>query len=378
MKPTASYSEVVRVFGKLGITAFGGPAAHIAVMEEEVVERRGWLDRQRFLDLIGVTNLIPGPNSTEMAIHTGLVVRSWFGLLLAGSAFILPAVLLTFVFAKLYVLWGATPQAEVLLKGVKPAVIVIIAGAVWKLGKTSVRSIELALLGVFALAAFWLGQDPVITVLGTGFVGMVLLRVRRRPGLPLLLLILVGGTVRAAENAVLPSLWQLGLYFFKVGAVLFGSGYVLVAYLEEGLVGQGWVTSQQLMDAIAIGQVTPGPLLATSTFLGYLVLGWKGALAATLAIFLPSFIYVAMLRPVVPYLRKNPWSEAFLDSVNVAAVALMAAVAFRLAFEALAAWQDWTVFGLAAILLFGRKVSSPILILVCAALGAAIQWAGSW
>jgi chromate transporter len=344
MKPTASYSEVVRVFGKLGITAFGGPAAHIAVMEEEVVERRGWLDRQRFLDLIGVTNLIPGPNSTEMAIHTGLVVRSWFGL----------------------------------LKGVKPAVIVIIAGAVWKLGKTSVRSIELALLGVFALAAFWLGQDPVITVLGTGFVGMVLLRVRRRPGLPLLLLILVGGTVRAAENAVLPSLWQLGLYFFKVGAVLFGSGYVLVAYLEEGLVGQGWVTSQQLMDAIAIGQVTPGPLLATSTFLGYLVLGWKGALAATLAIFLPSFIYVAMLRPVVPYLRKNPWSEAFLDSVNVAAVALMAAVAFRLAFEALAAWQDWTVFGLAAILLFGRKVSSPILILVCAALGAAIQWAGSW
>ncbi len=350
--------ELLCLFLKLGATSFGGPAAHIAMLEDEVVARRKWLTREYFLDLIGATNLIPGPNSTEMAMHIGAIRAGWKGLVLAGLCFVLPAALITAVLAVLYVRWGAVPAVAPLLVGIKPVVIAIIAGAVWKLGKTAVKGSSHAGIGLGVLALSLWGLNEVACLFVGGVLGMLWLRGGSlfKSG-PLKLLPLAGmppflrsSSAQAGMGAAVLSaasltaatpvtLWALGLFFLKVGAVLYGSGYVLVAFLEGGLVQQyGWLTQQQLLDAIAVGQFTPGPLLSTATFIGYVIAGGPGAVVATVAIVLPSFVYVAALNPLIPRLRKSPWMAAFLDAVNVSAIALMAAVVLKLIPVTITSW----------------------------------------
>jgi len=358
--------ELAALFLKLGAISFGGPAAHIALMETEIVRKRQWLTRQQFLDLLGAANLIPGPTSTEMAISVGFVRAGWTGLCAAGASFILPAALITGAFAWAYVRFGALAQAVSVLGGVKAAVFAVIAIAIWRLGRTAVKSVPLAALGGLALAAFFLGVNPIAILFGGGLLGMLAGRATNfraaaallfSPAFPQRLFRAAGGAgalwsrslaaVAVASTATVvarPSVYRIGLFFLKVGAVLYGGGYVLLAFLEQGLVQQhGWLTHQQLLDAVAIGQFTPGPVLSTATFIGYILGGVPGAAVATVAIFLPSFFYVALLAPVLFRLRQSAWMAAFLDSVNVCAVALMSGVTFRLAADALRGWTMWAI-----------------------------------
>lgn len=337
--------ELAKLFFKLGLIGFGGPAAHIAMMEDEVVNRQQWLTRSQFLDLVGATNLIPGPNSTEMAIHIGYLRAGWGGLVVAGASFILPAVLITAGLAVLYVSWGRLPAVAPLLYGIKPVVLAIIFSAVWRLGKTAFKNRQLGVVGLAVAIATLLGLNEAIALLLGGLAGMWWLHSSQlNQDLP------VTATPFKLDRKVfflgllLPIYWlifnwqtklilaQLGLFFLKTGAILFGSGYVLVAFLQAGLVDDyGWLTQAQLLDAIAIGQLTPGPVLSTATFIGYLIAGIPGAIVATIAIFLPSFLFVAALNPLIPYLRASTWTAAFIDAVNVSAIALMAVVTLQLA-----------------------------------------------
>lgn len=359
--------ELAKLFFKLGVIGFGGPAAHIAMMETEVVQRREWLTRSRFLDLVGATNLIPGPNSTEMAIHVGYIHAGLPGLIVAGACFIAPAVLITGVFAWIYAQFGTLPQVEPLLYGIKPAVLAVIAGALWRLGKKALKSRQLAILTVGVAILVGLGRNEVIALLIGGVVGMVWLRLSRGKSPPMTALIALGtGSVAATTtpSLVTPSLAQLGLFFLKIGCVLFGSGYVLIAFLEGQLVdGYSWLTSQQLLDAIAIGQFTPGPVLSTSTFIGYLILGIPGAIVATCGIFLPSFVFVLILNPLIPRLRASEWTGAFLDAVNAGAVGLMVVVTIMLARETLVDIPAIIIAGVAAVVLFRFKVNAAWLVL---------------
>lgn len=339
--------ELAKLFLKLGVIGFGGPAAHIAMMENEVVKQRQWLTREHFLDLIGATNLIPGPNSTEMAIHLGYIYAGWLGLMVSGICFILPAVLITAGLAWFYVTYGTLPQVASLLYGIKPAVLGIILDALWRLGKKAIKTRKLLIiaLGVVLLLGLLRLNEVMALVIG-GILGMVWLCTGDQDNLPkdqanLLMAGLTTGATLTAKAAVGTSLvtasgvnvplWQLGWFFLKVGSVLFGSGYVLVAYLQGGLVQEyGWLTQQQLLDAIAIGQFTPGPVLSTATFIGYTIAGIPGAIVATVGIFFPSFIFVAALNPLIPRLRASKWTSAFIDSVNASAVALMGVVTLQL------------------------------------------------
>ncbi|MBC8230699.1 chromate efflux transporter [bacterium] len=389
---THALSELAALLLKLGFIGFGGPAAHIAMMEEEVVERRRWLTREHFLDLVGATNLIPGPNSTEMAIHVGYIRAGVAGLAVAGVCFICPAVLVTSIFAWFYGKFGTLPQVAPLLYGIKPAVLAIILAAVLRLGKTAVKGWRFLPIGLAVALASLLGMNEVIALLLGGVIGMLWLRVsdRNNPligkGLIALVSIIASATPKIARTAntalatltgsavgmpIGISLWRLGLFFLKVGAVLYGSGYVLVAFLEGGLVHDyGWLTQRQLLDAIAIGQFTPGPVLSTATFIGYLISGPLGAVIATMAIFLPSFVFVAALNPVVPRLRRSRWTAAFLDSVNISAVALMVAVTVNLAQDILTSWPAWIIALAAAVVGIRWKVNSAWLVLG----GAIIGW----
>jgi chromate transporter len=356
--------DLALLFLKLGAIGFGGPATHIALMQDEVVRRRQWLTRQQFLDMLGLTNLIPGPNSTEMAITVGFARAGWPGLIVAGASFIVPAALITAAVAWAYVRFGTLMLAQSLLAGVKPAVIAVIVIAVWRLGKAAVHDVWLAVLGAMALAAFLAKLSPLLILFGGGLLGMLAKQsFKPRDGTSsnatkisagLLLLrkpfllpnFLAGASATAAAMPAMKRvpLARLGWFFLKVGAVLYGGGYVLFAFIEQGLVrDHHWLTQQQLLDAIAIGQFTPGPLLSTATFIGYLLGGAWGAAVATIAIFLPSFIYVAALGPILPKLRRSPWMAAFLDSVNVCAVALMAGVSVKLAGDALRGWPMWAI-----------------------------------
>jgi chromate transporter len=360
--------ELAALFLKLGVISFGGPAAHIALMETEVVGKRQWMTRQQFLDLMGAANLIPGPTSTETAISLGFVRAGWPGLGVAGVSFILPAALITGAFAWAYVRLGALTQAVSVLAGVKAAVIAVIAIAIWRLGKTAGKNLSLAALGGLALGAFFLGVNPIAILFGGGLLGMLAnqasnfhsatavmfspefpQRIFRATGAPGFWSRSLGvvAVASAATAVARPSVYRIGLFFFKVGAALYGGGYVLLAFLEQGLVQQhGWLTHQQLLDAVAIGQFTPGPVLSTATFIGYILGGMPGAAVATVAIFLPSFFYVALLAPVLFRLRQSAWMAAFLDSVNVCAVALMSGVTFRLGADAL---RGWTLWGIAVV-----------------------------
>lgn len=359
-------AELALLFLRLGLVGFGGPAAHISMMEEEVVTRRRWISRDQFLDLLGATNLIPGPNSTEMAIHIGLVRAGLPGLLVAGLCFILPATAITLGFAWVYIRFQTLPQASALLVGVKPVVLAIILSAIVRLGRTAVKTPPLGVLGLTILLLGLLGVNEIVLLLGGGAIGILWSLLARGPlrpaGLWLLGLVgmlglaavsmVVGATGAAAAETWVggpPSLSAIGLFFLKIGSVLFGSGYVLIAFLRGGLVADhGWLTEHQLLDAVAIGQLTPGPVLSTATFIGYLLAGWLGALVATAGIFFPSFLFVLATNPLIPRIRRSKAAAGFLDAVNVSALGLMAAVTVELARAALRDWASWAI-GVAAV-----------------------------
>jgi chromate transporter len=379
--------ELAALFLKLGTIGFGGPAVHIGMMEAEVVRRRQWLSREYFLDLVGATNLIPGPNSTEMAIHLGFIRAGWAGLVVAGLCFILPAFLITAGLAWAYVEFGSLPQVAPFFYGIKPAVLAVILAAALRLGRTAVKSWRLGVVGVGVVVASLGGVNEVLALFVGGALGMLWLRLPKlKAQQRVWVLAALAGSAAlgaapaagAAGTAVTVSLWKLGAFFLKVGAVLYGSGYVLVAFLEGGLVHDyAWLTRRQLLDAVAIGQFTPGPVLSTATFVGYLVAGAPGAWVATAAIFLPSFCFVAALNPLVPRLRRSPWTAAFLDAVNVSSIALMAAVTLKLAQSTLTAWPAWLIAASAAALGVGWKVDPSRLILGGAVAGWALSRWGS-
>ena len=332
----ARLSELAWLFLRLGATAFGGPAAHVALMEREVVRRRGWMSREDFLDLLGATNLIPGPNSTEMAIHVGWRRARWAGLAVAGACFIAPAATITLGLAWAYVRHGQRPEAAGLLYGIKPVMIAVVAQALGRLGVRALKSAPLAALaaGVGALVAS--GVDETTALIGAGLVAVLAARPRGGPEVAALAPVALAGIGLPAGAAVPFGLGRLFLFFAKVGSVLFGSGYVLIAFLRGDLVERwGWLTEAQLLDAVAIGQLTPGPVFTTATFIGYLLGGTPGAAAATLGIFLPAFVFVALSGPLIPRLRRSPAAGAFLDGVNAASMALMAVAAWQLAGTAL-------------------------------------------
>lgn len=384
--------ELAQVFLKLGIIGFGGPAAHIAMMEDEVVKRRGWLTREHFLDLIGATNLIPGPNSTEMAIHVGYIYGGWLGLIVSGVCFIFPAVLITAALAWVYVNYGSLPQFAPLLYGIKPAVLAIILNALWRLGKKAVKSRKLLIIALGVVALLLVAKlDEVFALLIGGILGMLWLRDDKDapPGSQknLLLASLTTGAFSASVAPVAAAnvpLWQLGGFFLKIGSILFGGGYVLVAFLQGGLVDQyGWLTQQQLLDAIAIGQFTPGPILSTATFVGYIIAGIPGAIVSTIGIFLPSFFFTAALNPLVPRLRASKWTAAFLDAVNVSSVALMVVVTLQLAVATLIIAKPPHIDFLAvviaiisAILAIRYKVNAAWIVLGAACLGWGASYLG--
>ena len=325
-------AEVAGLFLKLGVTAFGGPAAHIAMMRDEVVRRRAWLDDQRFLDLLGATNLIPGPNSTEMTIHLGFLRAGWCGLVVGGACFILPAMLIVMALAWGYVHFGTTPAVGWLLYGVKPVVIAIIVQALAGLIPTAIKGPLTASVGLGTLLLYALGVNEIALLGIAGVIVMLGHNVQRWQQSRVASVVLALGGVPLPALAVTTfSLPLLFLTFLKIGAVLYGSGYVLLAFLRADFVVRlGWLTDQQLLDAVAIGQVTPGPVFTTATFIGYVLAGVPGALWATLGIFLPAFIFVAISNPLIPRLRNSPWASGLLDGVNIASLGLMAAVTWQL------------------------------------------------
>ncbi len=323
--------EVARLFLKLGLTAFGGPAAHIAMMHNEVVIRRKWMSEQAFLDLFGAANLIPGPTSTEMAIYLGIQRAGWAGLALAGLCFILPAMLIVLGLAWIYVSYGSTPPVIGVVYGIKPVVLAIIIQALWNLSRKAVNDWLAALAGLVVVTLYVLGANVLVLLLATGLVVMLARNYRRLKELNGASFFLPFLSLAAPAIAVPFSLPLLFLTFFKVGAVLYGSGYVLLAFLRSDFVVHlGWLTDQQLIDAIAIGQATPGPLSTTATFIGYIVGGVPGAVLATLAIFLPSFIFVALSSQLIPYIRRSTWVSSLLDGVTIASLGLMAGVTLQL------------------------------------------------
>ncbi len=362
--------EVALYFLRLGATAFGGPAAHIAMMRDEAVVRRKWMDDRRFLDLLGVTNLIPGPNSTEMAIQIGFQRAGWVGLVLAGLFFILPSMLVTMALAWLYVRFGATPAADRLLYGVKPVIIAVVIQALWGLGKSAVKGPLTTVSGLATIVLFFLGANPVMLLFGVGLLVMTVENmIPTRTGVALLITPM--GAVPAAMAAKTPFTFPvLFLKFLKVGATLYGSGYVLLAFLHADFVTKlGWLSDRQLLDAIAAGQVTPGPVFTTATFIGYVLGGVSGALLATLAIFLPSFVFVALSGVYIDRLRKSRRASGFLDGVNVAALGLMAAVTYNLGRAAFVDLPTIAVAAVAAFLLLRFRVNSTWLLLAGAGVG---------
>ena len=380
--------DVALVSVKLGCTAFGGPAAHIAMLREEVVVRRRWTTEQHYLDLLGATNLIPGPNSTEMVIHTGYEQAGWRGLVVGGTLFILPAAAITLAFAWLYVRYGTTPAGEGLLYGVKPVVIAVVVQAIWGVGRTAVKGPFLGAVGLLVLILSFLGGNELALLFGAGGLVALVGNVKNvGKGLGLVAGLLPPAVaVREVAPAVLGlaagaaepyGAGRLFVLFLRVGATLYGSGYVLVAFLRGDLVERlGWLTDQQLLDAVAVGQFTPGPVFTTATFVGYVVGGWTGAALATLGIFLPAFALVAVTNPLVPRMRRSRWAAGFLDGVNVAAVSLMTAVAWTLGRSAIVDPTTALLAVMTAVLLIRFKVNSAWLVLGGAVVGLAGRGVG--
>ena len=368
--------EVVSLFLKLGVIGFGGPAAHIALMREEIVRRRRWITDERFLDLLGMTNLIPGPNSTEMAIHLGYLRAGWPGLVLGGACFILPAMVSVLAFAWAYVHYGARPEVGGLLYGIKPVIIAVVLQAVWGLVRSAVKGPLDAVVGAGVVLLYVLGANEIALLFGGGVVLMLLREGRRRFAAAAMapLTLALGAPAPAVALAAVggagASLTALFLTFLKIGAVLYGSGYVLLAFLRNDFVVRlGWLTEGQLLDAVAVGQFTPGPVFTTATFVGYVVASWPGALQATLGIFLPSFAFVALSHPLIPKIRGRRITSALLDGVNVAALGLMLAVAWELGRAAIVDGVTVVLALSAAVLLIRYKVNSAWLVLGGGAVG---------
>ncbi|MEW5674720.1 chromate efflux transporter [Flavobacterium enshiense] len=347
--------DIGKLFLKLGLVAFGGPAAHIAMMRDEVVQKRNWMTDNHFLDLVGATNLIPGPNSTELAIHLGKERGGWKGLLIAGLCFILPAVFITLGFAYLYKNYGQLPEIQPFIYGIKPAIIAIILSAIYPLAKTSLKSNLLIVIGILALTASFLGANEILILFGFGFLALLLKYFQTNRNQMHTLLPLSIATVSNSK---------LFLIFLKIGSILYGSGYVLFAFLDAELVQTGLLPRQTLIDAIAVGQFTPGPVFSSVTFIGYQMNGGMGALVSTIGIFLPSFIFVAVLNPLVKKMRDSQLFAAFLDAVNVASVALIVAICFTMGKESVTDWKTTVIMLLSLTIAFGfRKINSVWVVL---------------
>ena len=375
-------SELALFFLRLGTTAFGGPAAHIAMMEEEVVRRRQWVSREKFLDLLGAANLIPGPSSTEMAIFIGYLCKGWAGFLLGGVCFIAPAMMIVIVLAWAYMRFGNLPQVTWVLYGVKPVVIAIILQALWQLGRTAVKNGFLGALAIIGLILNFLGINILVLLFGTGVISGMrqgLIQDRARNWKPLVIMLssvccflavaYFAAGLYSTEKVTF-GLLPLFLFFVKVGSIVFGSGYVLLAFLQADLVGHWhWLTTTQLLDAIAVGQVTPGPVFTTATFIGYLLAGLPGALIATAGIFLPSFIFVGVSSPLIPRLRKSAVAGAFLDGVIIASLTLMASVTYSLGRDAVIDLPTALLVLGSAVLLVRFRLNSLWLVLGGALIG---------
>jgi len=372
--------EIAVAFLRLGFIAFGGAVAHIALMEEEFVRRRGWLSREEFVDRVGAVNLLPGPSSTEMAIYLGHLRGGFPGLLIAGAAFILPSALLMCVMAWAYVQYGALPQIVGVLWGVKPVVVVLIAQAVWTLGKTVLKSRELAVIAAIVLGLAAMHVATLALLIGTGVAWIVANRFgQSRPGQSGIASAAASAAGGAAVSATAAAATTTGVlvYFLKIGALLFGSGYVLLAVLREDLVTRmHWLSESQLLDGIAVSQATPGPFFTVATFLGYVLSGWRGAGLATVGMFIPAFLYVAVTASVLPRLRKSPTASAFLNGVNAAAVALMAFVGFQFARESVVTPLAAVIAAVSAVLAVRLNVNSAWLILGGAVCGLVAKVSG--
>lgn len=357
--------EVALLFFKMGCVAFGGPAAHIAMMQEEVVTKRKWFTQEHFLDLISLTSIIPGPNSTEMTMHCGHQRAGRAGLVVGGLSFIFPAIVITGLLAYFYVTYGSLPAVEPFLVGIKPIVLAIIASAILKLGKKALKSAELYVLGAFTIFLCVMGIAEVFSLLLTGGIGVLYYTLKNKGAAPSVWpigLLTVGTTL--FNKAIF-------LSFLKVGAILYGSGYVLFAYLDSELVETGILSTQQLLDAIAVGQFTPGPVLSTATFIGYQLDGLGGALAASAGIFLPSFVFVLILSPFIPKIRNSKYIRYFLDAVNVAAVAVMLYVLIKMGLETLTDWKPLLVGAVGFGLVFILKWNKPMFLVL---IGSALGW----
>ncbi|HXN20098.1 MAG TPA: chromate efflux transporter [Candidatus Binatus sp.] len=376
-------SELAAFFLRLGTTAFGGPAAHIAIMEDELVRRRGWISREKFLDMLGASNMIPGPSSSELAIHIGYLLGGWRGLLVAGICFILPAACMVGALAWGYVRFGKLPAVSSILYGIKPVVIAVVLQALWGLGRTAIKTWFIAVVGLISIGPAAWGMHPLLLLLIAG--GAVILTdqmIRSSVRIEFAPLSILRSAVRwpksltaaisAASAAVAPlSLGSLFLVFLKFGAVIFGSGYVLLAFLRADLViHRGWLTDAQLVDAIAIGQVTPGPVFTTATFIGYLLRGTPGAIVATVGIFLPAFLLVAASGPLLPSIRKSKIAGSFLDGVIVASLALMAVVSWQLGRASIVDLPTAILFAGSLFLLLRFRLNSAWLVLIGALIGA--------
>jgi chromate transporter len=371
VRDQTAIGEIFRFFLRLGLTAFGGPAAHIALMEREAVERRGWLRREQFLDLVGGCNLLPGPSSTQVAMALGFTRRGWLGLFTAGVCFIVPASLATLALAWAYVRYGHLPQAQGLLYGAKPVMVAIVAQAVWRLGQLALRGWKLGVLGLVCLVAAFLSWPPITILFLSGGLTLAVANRRSQRRATYALFGLPAGPANASAGfAATTGIVSIAITFLKLGVVVFGSGYVLLAFLKADLVDHlHWITEPQLLDAITAGQVTPGPVFATATFLGYLLHGWSGALVATIGIFLPSFFMAAAVGALAGGMRRSKGAAAFIDGVNVAAVALMAAVGFALAKATLVDVWTSVLAVLSLLLLLRLQVNATWLILAGAAAG---------
>ena len=368
METKVALKDIAKLFLKLGFIGFGGPAAHIAMMQQEVVVKRQWLSEQHFLDLLGATHLIPGPNSTEMAIHIGHEKGGWKGLIVAGLCFILPAVFITGTLAWLYKQYGQLPEVQPFVYGIKPAIIAIILGAIVPLAKKALQSTELVIIGVLVLLLSLLDFNEIYLLFGAGFLALFWHASRNKNNLtvffPLSFLQITTSTLLTATNA------NLFWIFLKIGAVLYGSGYVLFAFLDTELVATGLMSRQTLVDAIAVGQFTPGPVFSAVTFIGYQINGWSGAVVSTIAIFFPSFVFVAMLNPLVKKMRNNKLLVVFLDAVNVASVAIIVAVCCKMGKETITDWRTVLIALLGIVMVFRfQKMNSAFVVVGGAVLG---------
>lgn len=369
MEENADLKDLAKLFLKLGIIGFGGPAAHIALMQQEVVLKRKWFSDQHFLDMVGATNLIPGPNSTELALHIGYEKGGWKGLLTAGICFILPAVLITGVFAWLYKKYGQLPNIQPFLYGIKPAIIAIVIAVVLPLAKKSINSARWLLMAVliFILALF--GVNEIYLMFGSGILMLlwnacITRHHTMKIWYPIPLSSIFDQSIFSDTNI------KLFLIFLKIGAILYGSGYVLFGFIDAELVTKGMLSKQQLIDAIAVGQFTPGPVFSSVTFIGYQVNGFGGAVLATIAIFLPSFIFVALLKPIVKVLRNSPFFASFLDAVNIASLALIAAICFEMGKETFTDWRTILIALLSLVLLIqNKKINNALVVLGGSLLG---------